>query len=51
LEDFQEGSGQVLFDGEIWQATSTDTIRKGEMVKVIHLEGLKMTVKKIDKAT
>lgn len=51
LEDFQEGSGQVLFEGEIWQATSTDTVRKGEMVKVIHLDGLKMTVKKITSLT
>ena len=49
LEDFQEGSGQVLFDGEIWQASSTDPVQKGEMVKVTHLEGLKMTVKKVDK--
>lgn len=51
LEDFKEESGQVLFEGEIWQATSADPILKGEIVKVIHLEGLKMTVKKVDKAT
>lgn len=51
LEDFQEGNGQVLYEGEIWQAVSTDPVRKGEMVKVTHLEGLKMTVKKVDKAT
>ncbi|NOX87670.1 MAG: hypothetical protein GXO77_01500 [Calditrichaeota bacterium] len=32
--------GQVLVHGEIWQAQSSDYIRKGEKAKIIGMEGL-----------
>lgn len=47
LEDFSAGKGQVSFEGEIWQAESSEAIRKGDRVKVVKVEGLKLTVKKI----
>lgn len=44
-------NGQIFIHGEIWQATTFDNvhIRKGEKVVVISLEGLRLTVKKIEK--
>jgi membrane-bound serine protease (ClpP class) len=47
LEDFQDGEGQVLYEGEIWHATSVDPVKKNDIVKVVQLQGLRMTVKKM----
>ncbi len=47
LENFNQGRGQVTIHGEIWKAKSEDKIRKGEDVKVIATEGLKIIVKKL----
>ncbi|RMH75127.1 MAG: nodulation protein NfeD [Calditrichaeota bacterium] len=47
LENFRNGTGQILYEGEIWQAVSDDKIRKDDRVKVIKVEGLTLTVKKL----
>jgi membrane-bound serine protease (ClpP class) len=39
-------TGKVFVHGELWDAVSDTTIRAGELVKVIALEGMKMRVKK-----
>lgn len=47
LDDFQDGCGQILFEGEIWQANTSDLdIQKDDIVKVIKIDGLNLTVKK-----
>lgn len=40
------GYGQVEIDGEIWEATSDEEIKKGEKIKVIEQNSLKLTVRK-----
>ena len=44
-------NGQIFIHGEIWQTTSFggEHIKKGEQVSVISMDGLHLTVKKIDK--
>ncbi len=42
--------GKVQVHGEIWQASSSDSIRKGEHVKVVAVNGLEIKVEKIGKA-
>ena len=39
--------GQVFLHGEIWNAISDESIKKGEMVKVVSTEGLKIKVEKL----
>jgi len=39
--------GQVFLHGEIWNAISDEPIKKGEMVKVVSTEGLKIKVEKL----
>lgn len=39
-------AGQILVRGEIWSANSSRPIHKGDKVKVIAVEGLKLTVEK-----
>lgn len=46
LEAFQDGEGQVLFDGEIWQARSSDALKKHDKVRILKMEGLTLVVKK-----
>jgi membrane-bound serine protease (ClpP class) len=40
------GKGQVFVHGEYWNAWSDEEIQKGERVKVLSIEGLKLKVKK-----
>ncbi len=39
--------GQILLHGEIWKATSEDTIKKGDSVKVISVKNLEVKVEKL----
>jgi membrane protein implicated in regulation of membrane protease activity len=39
--------GRVAIRGEIWQATSGDTIGEGARVRVIRIDGLTLTVEKV----
>jgi len=47
VDAFKNGQGQVLVHGEIWQATSSDKIKKGDPIKVIGVAGLKIKVQKL----
>lgn len=38
-------NGWVRIQGELWQATAHETIKKGELVEVVALEGLLLRVK------
>jgi membrane-bound serine protease (ClpP class) len=40
------GFGQVRAQGEIWRATSSDSLPEGAGVRVTHIEGLTLTVRK-----
>ncbi len=40
-------SGEVKINGEIWTARSDDSIKKGELVKVILVRGAHVVVKKL----
>jgi membrane-bound serine protease (ClpP class) len=40
--------GQVATRGEIWQAQSSDRIEPGDAVRVIDVDGLMLTVRKVD---
>jgi len=42
--------GKIQVHGEIWQAKSSDAIRKGEQVKVVAVNGMEIKVEKISKA-
>ncbi len=46
VDDFIKGSGRVSVHGEIWEATSSDKIKKGDEVTVLTVKNLKITVKK-----
>ena len=46
VDDFIKGTGQVSVHGEIWEATSSDKIKKGDEVTVLTVKNLKITVKK-----
>ncbi len=48
VDQFFKGKGQVAVHGEIWQAVSEDKIKKGDNVKVISIDNLKIIVKKED---
>lgn len=43
--------GQVLLQGELWEADSTDSIKKGEEVEVTGVNGLKLHIKRFNKQT
>jgi len=45
--DWEGGSGHVQIDGERWSATSKETLREGDSVKVTGIDGLTLKVKKI----
>ncbi|WP_457601356.1 NfeD family protein [Hydrogenivirga sp.] len=47
LTDFRKGRGKVLVHGEIWDALSSEDIRKEEPVRVVDIKGLKLIVEKI----
>ncbi len=40
-------AGKVFVQGEIWDATSEEPIRKGEKVKILGLENFKLSIKKL----
>ncbi len=48
VDQFFKGKGQVAVHGEIWEAKSQDKIKKGDNVKVISIDNLKIIVKKED---
>lgn len=50
LSDFTK-EGQVRVGGEIWKARSNDTIEAGDTISVEAVEGLLMTVSKLDETT
>jgi membrane-bound serine protease (ClpP class) len=43
------GEGKVFIKGEVWNASSIDTIEDGELVKVTGIKGLNLTVEKTKK--
>jgi len=43
--------GQILIQGEIWDAVSPEPIREGETVEVTGIEGLKLHVKRSQKSS
>ena len=48
VDQFFKGKGQVAVHGEIWEAISEDKIKKGDNVKVVSIDNLKIIVKKED---
>ncbi len=40
-----KNKGKIFIHGELWEAQSNQKIKKGEKVKVVAVEGLKLTVK------
>jgi membrane-bound serine protease (ClpP class) len=44
ISDFEKGKGQVAVHGEIWEALSQEKIRRGESIKVISVDNLKIVV-------
>ena len=40
--------GQISIHGEIWTALATETIKKGEEIEVVEVEGLKLHVRRRD---
>ncbi len=47
LTDFRRGRGKVFVHGEIWNAVGEEAIKKGDRVKVVGVEGLKLRVERI----
>jgi membrane-bound serine protease (ClpP class) len=43
VEDF-EGLGRIRIEGEIWQARATGPVHRGERVRVIRVDGLRLDV-------
>jgi len=41
--------GQILIQGELWEAISTEPIREGESIEVTGIDGLKLRVKRSQK--
>ena len=39
--------GQVFVHGELWNATSTHLVKRGEQVRVVRVDGLRLTVKPV----
>jgi membrane-bound serine protease (ClpP class) len=40
-------NGKVMVEGEIWDATADRPVKKGEKVRIVSVEGMKLTVKKM----
>ncbi len=50
ITDFENGTGKIFINGEIWDAKTQDInsqIKKGEKIKVISHEGITLIVKKL----
>ena len=45
------GSGRISTHGEIWSATSDEDIHEGEQVRVVAVEGMKLTVRRVTQIT
>jgi membrane-bound serine protease (ClpP class) len=45
--DWDGGRGHVLVDGERWSATSKNALQTDDLVKVVGIDGLTLSVKKI----
>lgn len=50
IDDFTETGGRVFVKGEYWNAISDEPIKKGEACKVTKIDGLTLTVEKVDKS-
>lgn len=48
IENFVKGKGQVSVHGEIWEAFSSDKLKKEDQIKVVSIDNLKIIVRKID---
>jgi membrane-bound serine protease (ClpP class) len=48
IENFVKGKGQVSVHGEIWEAFSSDKIKKDDQIRVESINNLKIIIKKID---
>jgi len=48
IENFVKGKGQVSVHGDIWEAFSSEKLKKDDQIKVISIDNLKIIVKKID---
>ena len=42
-----DGGGRVAMHGEIWNAASDESIPAGAQVQVVHVDGLRLTVRKV----
>jgi membrane-bound serine protease (ClpP class) len=42
--------GQILVHGEVWKAITNEKIKKGEEVRVVGIDGLKLRIQKLDSA-
>ncbi len=42
-------SGEVKVDGKLWTAISKDKLKKGDFIKVINIDGVKLNVRKEEK--
>ncbi|TVQ15806.1 MAG: nodulation protein NfeD [Balneolaceae bacterium] len=43
------GHGYVMLDGELWDAVSDDSLKKGDLCEILEIKGLTLTVKKLNK--
>jgi len=50
IDDITETGGRVFVKGEYWNATSDELIKKGEACEVTKVNGLTLTVEKVDKS-
>ncbi|MCC5859719.1 MAG: nodulation protein NfeD [Ectothiorhodospiraceae bacterium] len=48
--DFVAGHGKVRLQGELWNAESEGPVRRGETVRIVRMDGLKLHVKPMDDA-
>lgn len=47
IDDFRAGAGHVRYHGEIWNATSDKPVRRGEALRVVSIDGLRMAVEPV----
>lgn len=48
VDDFTKGKGQVSVHGEIWEAQTEEKVKRGDAIKVVSVDNLKIMVKKED---
>lgn len=46
-EDFEDDSGYVIFEGELWKAKSKEKILKGDKLKIVNKDGHILIVEKV----